>query len=1080
MKKTSKILAVLLSLALLISLLPITAKATVSTDITFDAEFYLNKYSDLRAAFGNDYDAAYNHFLTYGIKEGRQASPIFDVVYYLNQYKDLQVAFGNNYESAYNHFLTYGIKEGRRSSYEFDVVYYLSQYEDLQAAFGSNYASAYNHFLTYGMREGRDSSEDFCVTCYINGYGDLKAAYGTTWKLGFEHYYLYGQTEGRHTTHSVITTEAVDATCTTNGYTESSYCEYCGEVYVESEEIVATGHDMTKVEAIDATCTENGNIEYYVCANEDGVYYVDEDGTETYSEEEIVIETTGHSYESEVTTEATCTETGVTTYTCSVCGDTYTEEIAATGHDMTKVEAIDATCTENGNIEYYVCANEDGVYYVDGDGTETYSEEEIIIKASHTWDEGTIIVESTCTETGTIEYICTVCGETKTEEIEATGHDMTEVAEVSATCTETGTKAYYVCANEEEEIYYADEDGTEIYSEEDLIIEATGHNIVEVADEDRTTVAATCTESGYDEYYCTYCGTVYLTEVSALGHSFEEYVGTTASCTESGVETYKCIRCDETEEVEVEASHTVEEWTIVEATCTTEGYKAGICTVCGEAVTEVIEMIDHTWDSGEVTIEPTCTETGLMTYTCEVCGEESLAIISATGHDMTKIEAVDATCEEDGNIEYYVCADEPGIYYVDEEGTATYTEEEIVIEATGHDITTVQGYSATCTTDGMRTYYVCANEPGVYYANSGLTATYTEDGLVIEATGHNISKVEAIEATCTTDGNVEYYVCANEEGVYYADEDLTETLDEVVIEATGHSMTRVKAVPATCEEEGNVEYYICANEEGVYYADEEGTTTYTEDELIVPVIDHSYTIEVDVTTLGDYTAPTCTEDGYVAYQCDMCGNIVITSASATGHSYVSETTVEPTCTDTGIMKYTCETCGDSYEVVILATGHNMIKVDAVDASCTETGTIEYYVCSEEDGIYYADEDGTATYSEEDLIVEATGHTLRLISYQGTYYEDGEETTGRLYYSICTVCQEEWWYVDSSYEEEALVIKVTTEEGLSEAIETVTSDTDNSYVIVIESDLETENEIDISEVTVFVISGATFTNGTVSE
>ena len=39
-----------------------------------------------------------------------------------------------------------------------------------------------------------------------------------------------------------------------------------------------------------------------------------------------------HSYTSKVTTAATCTASGVRTYTCSLCGDSYTQAIPATGH----------------------------------------------------------------------------------------------------------------------------------------------------------------------------------------------------------------------------------------------------------------------------------------------------------------------------------------------------------------------------------------------------------------------------------------------------------------------------------------------------------------------------------------------------------------------------------------------------------------------------------------------------------------------------------------------------------------------------------------------------------------------------
>lgn len=54
-----------------------------------------------------------------------------------------------------------------------------------------------------------------------------------------------------------------------------------------------------------------------------------------------VIAATGHSYKSEVTKKATCTEAGEMTYTCEHCGHSYTEVIKATGHSYKDGECSD-------------------------------------------------------------------------------------------------------------------------------------------------------------------------------------------------------------------------------------------------------------------------------------------------------------------------------------------------------------------------------------------------------------------------------------------------------------------------------------------------------------------------------------------------------------------------------------------------------------------------------------------------------------------------------------------------------------------------------------------------------------------
>lgn len=79
----------------------------------FDAKYYLNRYSDLKSAFGNDYAAALKHFVDYGIGEGRRASESFDVTLYKANYPDLQELFGDDNTKYVDHYLDYGINEGR-------------------------------------------------------------------------------------------------------------------------------------------------------------------------------------------------------------------------------------------------------------------------------------------------------------------------------------------------------------------------------------------------------------------------------------------------------------------------------------------------------------------------------------------------------------------------------------------------------------------------------------------------------------------------------------------------------------------------------------------------------------------------------------------------------------------------------------------------------------------------------------------------------------------------------------------------------------------------------------------------------
>lgn len=81
--------------------------------VVFDPVYYSDKYVDLKKAFGNDSAKLFNHFCTYGMKEGRKAIGTFNVQIYKNRYPDLQKAFGDNLPAYYKHYITYGKNEGR-------------------------------------------------------------------------------------------------------------------------------------------------------------------------------------------------------------------------------------------------------------------------------------------------------------------------------------------------------------------------------------------------------------------------------------------------------------------------------------------------------------------------------------------------------------------------------------------------------------------------------------------------------------------------------------------------------------------------------------------------------------------------------------------------------------------------------------------------------------------------------------------------------------------------------------------------------------------------------------------------------
>ena len=212
---------------------------------------------------------------------------------------------------------------------------------------------------------------------------------------------------------------AVAPTCTETGLTAGVKCSECGEIITEQQKIPAIGHNYSSV-VIAPTCTEQGYTTY-TC--ECGESYIDD-----------YIDSTGHSYTSEITTSATHTTIGVITFTCA-CGDTYTETIDKLAEHNHNAVITAPTCTERGYTTY-TC--ECGDSYVD----------DYVDALGHT--PSTAVEENyvapICTENGSKDVViyCSVCDEEISREtvtLDATGHSYT-TAVTAPTCTEQGYTTY--------------------------------------------------------------------------------------------------------------------------------------------------------------------------------------------------------------------------------------------------------------------------------------------------------------------------------------------------------------------------------------------------------------------------------------------------------------------------------------------------------------------------------------------------------------------------------------------------------------------------------------------------------------
>ena len=109
-----------------------------------------------------------------------------------------------------------------------------------------------------------------------------------------------------------------------------------------------------------------------------------------------------------------------------------------------------------------------------------------------------------------------------------------------------------------------------------------------------------------------------------------------------------------------------------------------------------------------VDTEATCTTSGSKSHHCERCGAKGdITEIPATGHDLTKTEAKEPTCTEDGNIEYWYC-ENCKKYFSDANATEEITD--VVIPATGHHYV-----NGTCTECGQRDPDYRPDPDPIYY-----------------------------------------------------------------------------------------------------------------------------------------------------------------------------------------------------------------------------------------------------------------------------------------------------------------------------------------------------------------------------
>ena len=513
---------------------------------------------------------------------------------------------------------------------------------------------------------------------------------------------------------------------------------------------------------------------------------------------------------------------------------------------------------------------------------------------NHDWDEGVITTEPTCTTKGVKTFTCKNCKTTKTEEVNALGHDYSKnwTIDKKATCTEEGSKSHHC---------------TRCDSKKDITsISKKEHEW----DNGTVTKESTNKETGIKTFKCKNCNdtktevipvkrdesnvdseapvidatsAILSTKTATKGDTVTFSVRITdnvgvksSSINVENLETKKEIfihdpKYDEKNDVYI-YSIKIDE-TIPNGHWRVAGVRAD--DAVGNVKTEIFDQNEyifvvwrdnkdvHQWQEGEIVLKPTCTKEGSLIYTCSICKATKTEVLKALGHDYSKDWTIDkkATCTESGSKSHHCIR-------CDSKSDVT------VIPKLSHNydngvITT----SPTCTKDGVKTY-TCKD----------CKTAKTE---VIKALGHDYSKEWTIDkkATCTEEGSKSHHCtrCHSKKDVT-AISKLSHNYDEGVITTS-----------PTCTKDG-VKTYTC----------KDCKTTKTEE---LKALGHDYSKDWTI----DKKA-TCLDEGSKSHHCTRCDSKSdVTVISKLSHDWVLTSTVNPTRDHEGKKVYTCNLCKETKE-----------------------------------------------------------------------------------------------------------------------------------------------------------------------
>lgn len=737
-------------------------------------------------------------------------------------------------------------------------------------------------------------------------------------------------------------------------------------------------HDtVVDVEAIPATCTSVGYTAGKQCTD---------CGAYTEGHEEVAM--IDHSYEGKITTAPGCTTTGEKTYTCSACGNSYTEKVEAAGHTMGNAVIVEATCTEKGSKTYTctVC------------GTETV---ETVPATGHSWSNWTQTTAPTCTEAGEETRSCVTCGATETQTVPAEGHKY----DANGVCTVCGAEiSYFQLVN----------DYTNILSGGEYIIAArigdTFYALDTAADNrmgsKEVKISGTGTEmkviyaDGLPIWNVSYyagtnpCVTLYN---SVTG---EYLTGGSSTSLGTSSDAWAWTFCDTDNASAGEDG----EYAVVQSNgSVADGASAYVLVSNSVSADRAISFVSGKGflnysirtsgfnrelyffklvEAGATEYSVTFKENGTQTMTQAVPVEENvIELPESTGAAMPEgytnfVGWVTLPCAE--SLIAPTTIYKPGTTAAITEDTtfyALYTREDADAEGQAmsyHRVTDISQVQV-----GQKYIIVGLDTNGNYWAMSadqlsddrGASAvTPDENGVITFLPEDKVAVFELSQgfdvgsyAFLDLNMNQFLYCSSSNANASLKSQGTLNSAASFVIkvvydETTGHYSTMMANVSVernylmfnTIEQ--NNKLFSCYK----LHADTDAEGNLEQNTFLYVGVSNTVNATYYATGLCDHNwelkehyEANCENAGYSLYNCTVCGEIKLEDVVAHGHNLGEATVIDPTCTEAGSSTSVClnADCGKEWVEVIPALGHTEVTDAAVAATCTTTGLTEGKHCS---------------------------------------------------------------------------------------------------------------------------------------